>query len=296
MKLLIVAVMFAVVPSVLVDDVMWESGWPQSLAPQVYPHKFVPIPDADVAQSTEPQVQDQEKPKDTHYPIAFTNPKPPADSREDAGPTRDDRKDEEFKIYREGNAIQRDMVFTTKVTGIAQFFLALVQAIVAVGAFLNSQKGRREAAAAQRAADRAALAVQRYEISGLQTDGAAEAACYLTNVGHTKAILIESYTGCTMEVDVPPAPDYKRLTPTWTGAKDIHPGDGIWQTADAKFICTAERKAIQGMNRLLFFYGRFVYRDVVGGTGIHETVFFLQYDALRGQFYEVERPGYNYTT
>jgi hypothetical protein len=296
MKLFVAVVMFVVVPVVFAEDFAWKSvpDWP--LLPDVNIYQSVPIPQENVTQSAEPQVNGQSSQQNAQGTLSSLGPQPPANSYQAQCAACDDKKDEELQIYRDGNAIQRELVGIGRLTLGSQIILSALQVFVAVWALLISQRSRRTAETARRAANRAALAVQRYQLTNLQEDGKAEATCFLANVGQTPAVLIKSCTGSVMEIDVPPPIDPETTPPTWTGEKNVYPGEALVQAVGPLPIRTAERKLVQRKSHFIFFYGYFVYRDVVGGTEPHVTVFFVQYDYDRGIFSEVERPGYNYRT
>jgi hypothetical protein len=107
--------------------------------------------------------------------------------------------------------------------------------------------------------------------------------------------VIESRMGHLLRAEVPPRSEYEKEKNTWEGEKILDAGDVMAQVVDVTDIYFNEAKAIEQRTLLLFFHGRFVYRDIFSDAR-HETGFFVQYDPETKTFSEVERPGYNYQT
>lgn len=158
------------------------------------------------------------------------------------------------------------------------------------------------AQAAQKSADtsettlkkvgRAYLHVTRWQLTDFIPGKDAGALCLFVNAGHRPAKIKKNFCGYCFSEKLPPIPDYKQIVPTYEGEPiTVHGGAEMALPLAIYNVGTADYEAVQRKEVRLYFYGCFIYGDVLDGE--HKTTFFTWYDVDSGQFSPVYDLGYN---
>jgi hypothetical protein len=224
MRLCVVVTMYVVTSVAFADDVVWESGLPPSLAPEVHGRDLVPVPKDKIADPTKSDVQPhdtQTQPKETVSSTEHSSSHP-----SDTKPgTVDQDKEEELRIERaanaiaaKGNEIQETLVKIGIVTIITQVLLTLAQLYFI---WIANEHAAKAAKAAQDSVDVAREAFQTVQRAYLGTESwkfrndkagiPIRIDVPLYNSGTSPAKVIGTAWSLHLVVKLPPPPDYSRI-------------------------------------------------------------------------------------